>query len=201
MALEELLNKIKSDAVQQAESIKKEALAERERILERAKIDAAKRKESILSDANEEAELQSHRIITMATLDSRRETLTVKQGFIEECFKRTLDEISNLDSSSYQKLIKKLILAHIEKDVTQQILILSQSDLRRLNPKELVKDVNQTLEKNGINVSIQLAPEFGGFKGGFLLQWGKKSKNLSWDMLFRIKRPEWELQIARILFS
>lgn len=201
MALEDILKKIKEDAEKEAGSIKKEALQEKGRILVEANKTASSQRQSILDKASQTAELEAQRIITTASLDGRKELLSTKQEIINMCFNKTLNELSTMDSESYYELLKQIILNHIDRNGTVHTLILSQNDKKRIDSERLVDDVNQTLKKIGVKTQIQLSPEYGSFSGGFLLKSSPNTiKNLSWDIIFRLKRPEWELELSRILF-
>lgn len=201
MALEDILKKIKEDAEKEAGSIKKGALHERERILSDANKTASRERQSILEIASQTAELEAQRIITTASLDGRKEVLSAKQEIIDMCFNKILNELSSMDNKSYYELLKQIIINNIDKDGSVQTLILSQNDKKRIDPGHLVEDVNQTLKKTGVKAQIQLSPEYGSFSGGFLVKSSPNTiKNLSWDIIFRLKRPEWELELSRILF-
>lgn len=201
MPLEDILKRIRDDVKAQVEAIRKDSMAGRERILKEAGISADRKRQEIVEDAIREAELEAQRIISVASLDSRKIILSARQEIIDECFNRTLNELSSMDAESYEGLLKQMILNYIDPDIAEQVLIISEKDKNRIDPKRLVDDINQVLKRKGIKTRIHLSREPGDFSGGFLLKSGTFIKNLSWDILFRLKRPELELGISKILFE
>lgn len=201
MALEDILKKISDDAKKQAEAIMANALAEREKIIEDARRIADKKRQEILGNATKEAELEAQRIVTLASLDSRKKILSKRQEVIDECFRKTLNELSSMDGESYEGLLRQILINNIDEGGAELELIISERDKGRIDPKRLVDSVNLELKERGLKTRIRLSPESGDFSGGLLLKRGTAIKNLSWDILFRLKRPEWELELSKILFE
>jgi len=200
MSLEKLIDKIRQDGLKQADVIKKDSLIERQRILKQAELEAEKKKNDIIQSGLQEAKSKAEHIITIAKLEARKEILSAKQKLIDICFEKAKNDILTMDNKSYHRLIKELILTQIDKKYEDFILILSEKDNKRLNPAVLIKEITLALKEKGRNVRIELSNQPGSFNTGFMLKKDKQTKNFSLDMIFRIKRSDWEIDIAEILF-
>jgi V/A-type H+-transporting ATPase subunit E len=190
MGLEDIKKKIIEDAEAQETSIVKEAEQKALQIAEEKSTYAEKAKEQIISRAQEEAEVEKNRIITIEKLESRKKVLSAKQKVIEQVFSQSLDTLSTLDD--YELFMENLIcaVAHGGEEI-----ILSPRDKNRLT-KTFFDRINSKLEK-----ALKISEETKDIAGGFILRSGDIEINESFDAKMKILRDEMESQVAQIIFS
>lgn len=193
-----LIDRIVSEAQDQAEKVLAEARQRAAEIIDKAKKEAAAREEAIIAAARRQAEDRRRRILTIADLDARKETLVAKVEMIEDTFAQALDRLQKLENSAYQELVMPMLLSAAVTG-NEEILV-SPADRERYTPEFLAK-VNEALKKEGKQGSLTLAGETREMSGGFVLRSGEVEINNSFDSILRMQRDLLEPEVAAILFA
>src|SRR5690554_1175418 len=92
-----IVRRILSDARNEAEAVMAEAAQKAGAIEKEAGESADGLRERLLAQAHKEAAEQRRRILSVAQLDARKETLAAKQEMIAEAFRQALDTLAGLD--------------------------------------------------------------------------------------------------------
>ncbi len=198
MALEDIVNKINTDALNEAAKIKDEAKALSSKISEEAGGRATTIREEILRDARAKAREDGKRSLIIANLESRKQILTAKQALIGEAFEKAKARLVGLRDREYLKLIKKVLLKAVESG--DEVIIVSTKDRSRISPSFL-EAVNRSLISKGKKVRLRLSKETRDIKGGVILSSARSETNCSFETLIRELRDDLETEVARILFG
>ena len=190
MALNDILQKISTEADKKATFMKQVVNNEISKIQEEAKIKAAVRK----SEIEEKIQLQSISIIkkskTLAKMVGRSQTLKEKREVIDKAYEEVEKELEALDGNEYLKLITAM-MKYVKKSFSKGNLIV---------PSHRKKLTEEAIDK--ADVEFHIKDETTKFKGGFIVMSGKIEINLSFPYLIQnIVRPDTELEVAKILFS
>lgn len=130
--IEALANRIRERAEAEAEAIRAEALAEREKILAKAQARAGKEREAILNRAQTVAAEKKRRIIATAEMEARQEQLKAKEEMIDKAFDLALAKLRDLPAAEYQALLLPLVVAAAETG--NEEFIVAAADRERLGP-------------------------------------------------------------------
>lgn len=195
---ERIVQRILDDANLKAEEIKTAAVEKSAATESAARQKAAREQEQILEQARKEAEEQKRRIIGVAQLEARKDLLAAKQELISEAFQKSLEQLINMEDSSYLSIIRSMLLDLTETGA--ETVICSAADLKRI-PAGFWKEVNDALVEKGKKGSITLAKETREIRGGFILQSEGVEMNCSFESLLDMKRDQLETAIAAVLFK
>lgn len=198
MAVEDIKEKIISDAHNSAQQIIQDAENKAEEIIEKAKREAESIKQKILNQINKEIAVSREKIIAEANLEARKSILSIKQEIINKVFDNALNKILELEDEKYLSLIKKIILNNIEKG--NETIFISSCDKDRITD-EFIQEINRELVKNGKEGNLSLSDTFLEIKGGVVLGSGNIRKNSSLELIFRKIREELEGEISQYLFE
>lgn len=192
-----LIDRIISEARDQAEQVLAEARQRAAEIIDKARQDAEARKEEILAAACRQADDRRRRILTIADMDARKETLVAKVDMIEDTFAQALERLQKMDNDAYREMIMPMLVAAAVTG-TEEIVV-SPADRERYTPEFLAK-VNEALKKEGKQGSLTLSAETREMSGGFILRSGDVEINNSFDSILRMQRDQLEPEVAAILF-
>ena len=187
---EAIIEKIKADARQKANSTLEEGAKKAQEAISIARSDAKIYKDKHMEESYIEREEIINRKITVANLEVKKLLLQAKKEIIDRAFEEAVNEIKK-DEKAYLALIKRM-LAYCEDDDT---VIISESDKNRISKTFVVKTANEYGKR--INVS----ENYGTFKGGIILSGKGSDKNLTLDVELSVVKEEYEPQIAEILFG
>ncbi len=198
MALEDIINRILSDAKKAADDIKAEATAEADKIKNEAKVEADAKKAALIAEAKTEAERESKRLLSLARLEAKNAVLAKKRSMIDSVFAGALSKVQSLPKEEYEGLVKKMILASsLEGD---EEIILSPSDKDKMG-EGFVKDVNAALKTKGNKAELKLSKESRKTDGGFILKSGKIEINSTFPVLIEMLRESIEPRVIGVLFG
>lgn len=108
--VQNILDKISSDAGRKAKEIEDKAREEENTILANAKAEGEKIKAEILANAEKKAKAEKDRIVADARVKARKESLKASEEAIEEAFSNSMEKMEKATStSSYEKTLKRLI--------------------------------------------------------------------------------------------
>ncbi|WP_040212208.1 V-type ATP synthase subunit E [Clostridium polynesiense] len=221
--LNNITNKILSDAKQKSEEIIKESREEEEKIIEKMIQEARIIETEILERAKRESATKKERIISNSQLKVRNEKLEAKQKIIDKVFEKAVEELNNMSIEAFNDyLVERIKTMDISGDET---LILSSSYLNSLSESkkkksgsnfvemvkeklhldelqpEIINRINSELTSIGKKGDIKLSPEGRDFKGGFVLEKNGVLINNTFEALVRSLRDELEYDIAKVLFE
>lgn len=198
MSIEDIKEKIISEANINAQKIINNAKDKEREILEKAEKDAENIKEKILNQIKKEITISKEKIITEANLEARKNILSIKQEILNKVFNQALNKIIELDDIKYQNFIKKIILNNVEKG--NETIFVNSKDKKRIN-NIFIQKINQELIKNGKEGNLSLSDTFLDIKGGVVIGSGNIRKNSSLELIFEKIREELEGEISKNLFK
>lgn len=189
MALEDIRDKIYSDAEKEKENILNKANQKRDEILAEYKKKINEHNENALKMAFADGENIKRGRIIDAKIKYKNELLSIKKKFINDIISKTVDMFINSDE--YQKTIRNALLKYSETG--KEEVIISKKE-KYISSKWLEK-INQE-EKT----QFTLSDEIGNFFGGIVLKSGDIYINLSTDLLIEQNKESIEKELNRILF-
>ncbi len=191
MALEDILEKIKSDAEREAAKVKKEALSSARQITDEARKKGEFLKKEILFKAGEEAAKIKERILVNTQVQIKKDILSFKQKFIQDVLIKAMDKMRK-SKDLYQAFLEKTLL---ETALGNEEIILSAQDRREFSNKWL----------EGFNkkhhLKLNYSKKIGKISGGMVIRSGKKEINAGLEILIKEIREKRGAEIAKILFG
>jgi len=198
MALSNIIERINAQAAEEAASIRAEAAQKAEHARNAARVKAA----GLLSEAHEKgaASAESHRrrLVTLASLDLRKQVGEARQQAMERAFVSALERIQRMDDARYLALLRDLIVSAAETGEEQ--VVLSPAGRRRVTTGFLV-EVNDALRAAGKTGNLRLSDETRPFTGGVVLVGKNVEMNCTFDSTLKLIRDDIEREIASILFG
>ncbi len=195
---EKIKEKILEDAKSKALSIEEQAKKEAQDILDKASYEAGLKKEAILKEAENEGMETYKRMMAVAGLEGRKETLRTKQDAINAAFAKALDRVCSLPDSEYQRLLEDMIV-NAAVDGGGEIF-LSQKDASRMD-KSFISNINQRVGISGKSGIWSLSAQPVKTIGGFVLKSGEMEINSTFEIVFGMLRTELEGDVVKILFN
>ena len=187
-----IIEKILSDARQEADKIVSDAEAYANATLEKA---TAQAKEKV-SNAEKSAEVAGveyvGRRVTVAGLDLKKARLNAKIALLDDVYDKAVDAVRNVDDKDYKKLIEGMLDSSAEDG---DVVTISKNDAKVLTKAFF----DAYAKKRGI--SLSLSKYFGDFKGGVVLSGGGVDKNLTLEVEIKLLREQTESEIAGLLFK
>jgi V/A-type H+-transporting ATPase subunit E len=198
MALQDIIDKIKNDALDESEKIKAENAEKAAQMHEKAEREIKAVEDLTVQLSKKRYEEEKRLKISLATLELKNKLLASKQGLIDKAFEKALSEIKALPVEKYKEL---LINAIFKADVHGgEEVILGSGDREKLG-SGFVKDISAVFAKNGRNVKFKLLPETREDITGCILKDGRKETIFSFESIIASKRKELEREIASVLFK
>lgn len=196
MAFEDIINRILEDTKQKTTAIIAEANAKAGTMLTEAQRRTDELKKELLSRAQQRANEEELRIVTLARLDLRKDLLKKKQDQIDAAFDQAYDYLLHLKDDEYKKFIKSLLLTCIE---TGDEVVIPPVNGRLVLTRKIVDEINKELK--GKKGNVTLSSERRDISGGFIVRRGKQEINYSLDAIIHTLREKLEPQVVRILFE
>lgn len=197
MPLEKIIERIISEAQEEAKQIRKEAKDKAKEIIGEGKKEALQRREEILAAAKNRAENNKRGIISQARLESRNSILKIKREILDTVFKQALEELLSLSSSRYRALLKNLLL---KTEKIGRAKIISSPSSRKYFDSRFISEVNEALKKEGKETRLELATETRPLPRGFILQANGIEINYSFPVLLESVREKLEPEVFKIIF-
>ena len=140
--LENLIEKIKEDAENEAKSILEAVNKEKNALVKKKELEAEKKKVEIIEKAEFDNNLLRERIISKSEIDSRYILLEEKQKIIKRVFTLAKENLGNLDKKEYSNYLKSKIdsldLKGTETLIVQENM---RDEILKLNlPYDISKD-------------------------------------------------------------
>ncbi len=189
---EAIINKIIADAKAKAEQILEQAKVDSQAVLDSAVTECEQNTKACMSKKQAVIDETIARRKTVAELDVKKIVLKAKKDAIDKAFDLAKEDLVNLSSADYLKLVSSMIETYVEDG---DIVTISSKDKDIITDK-LVKDI---ASKKG--VKLTLSKEYGDFTGGVILSNNGIDKNLTFDVELKVLREELETTIASMIFD
>jgi len=198
MALQDILEKIKGDALKESEKIKSENNEKITTFNASAEKEVKSVKDLTAELSKKKYEEEKRLKLSLATLELKNKLLSAKQELIDKAFNKTLSDIKALSADKYKEL---LIAAMLKVDVKgDEGIILGADDIGKLG-KDFVNDINSAFSKSGKKVNFKMLNETREHVSGCVLKDGRKETICSFESIIAGKRKELEKEVALILFK
>ena len=185
-----IVDRILSDAEEQAKSILKDAKIRKQAEQDAARQEAAEYLEKSRRALKSEAENQISRRETVAALDCRKLLLQAKREVLESVIQAAQKKACKMPKEKYLKVLEKLLKENAE---TGDEIVLSES--APVGEREVMALAVCKERK------LSFAATVGKFSGGLILVSDKCDKDCSFEALFEANRNELEEEIAGDLFA
>ncbi|MBN2565082.1 MAG: V-type ATP synthase subunit E [Candidatus Eisenbacteria bacterium] len=194
MAVEDILNRIKADAEEEAQRLLADGREEAGAILAEAKAKADAQRKDLRTRAEQHAAEERNRITTLARLSVRRELLDAKQALIDRVFNEAGTRIEKLSRDEYRTFIGGLLEEYVESG-DEEVLI-GEGETRIDQPF-----LDSVGAKIGRGKGLRLSDERRRIRGGFILRSGRVETNCVLETILRDAREKLETEIASVLFG
>ena len=189
--IDKIIEKIISDAKADAKQTGAQTQKQIDEIKGKHEAQTQKQIDAINHEFAEKRSQLKSRSETMADLEARRSTLSVKRELVEESFAAAEKSLLSLPDKEYLSFIEKLMR---NLDDKRGEIIVGKSE-KRIDQKFIDK-VNETLDG-----SYKLSGERGSFDGGFVLRNGRVETNCTIAMLVSQSKRTLEQKVAAVLFD
>ncbi len=109
MTAEAIIQKIKTDAEQQANTIRKKAEQQATTITTEAEQQAKKHAQEIYDNGLAQADNRKKILMSQAHQQAKRKEMNAKEDIINTCFNKAIEHLSDLNENEYKKLVKQLM--------------------------------------------------------------------------------------------
>ena len=198
MSLEKILEKIRQDSEEEIRKILEEAKSRASQIIEEGKREAEKVAKGVSREGEENGRKVRERIVTLASLESRKRILGEKQRILGDIYREVEERIRNLNSRDYRELVKKIMLESCQSG--EELVVVGENDRKRID-EQLIETVNAELVKAGKKGKLKLSSEPASIPDGFILKLGKIEMSNSWANILRSLREKTEVEVIRLLFT
>jgi V/A-type H+-transporting ATPase subunit E len=195
MPLEDILDRIESEADREKEEILRKAREEAERsveaVRERARVEAVKN----LRRSRDEAERLKMQAGAEARLEVRKRLLAQKRNWLEKVPEKTLERLRSGDSGISRRVLGSMIEKHLGEGVTS--LTFSGDDAGR----QAAEGISSRLKAGAGPPEISIADPDEEPRGGLIIERGRVTVNLSFtDLLEELARRR-QIDLQEILFG
>lgn len=197
MNIDKILGRIQDDARQYAAQTLESAREKAAQMEEQAAEDRARDHDTALSEAAAEAGDMRDRMMRMAALDMRKETLAAKREMIDEAFIRALAEMRGMGPAQARGFHIKLLL---EAAGGGEKLIIAAED-EALFDAGFFAEANAAMEAAGKPGRLSLSMERRPLDGGFVLEQEGMEVNCTYESVLRTRRAGLEAEVAAALFA
>ncbi len=198
MSLEKILEKIIRDNDKEIKKIIDEGESRASGIIEEGKREAERVVSDLTREGEENARKVKGRIVTLASLESRKRVLAEKQRILGEVYREAEKRIKNLNGRDYRELVKKIILQSCETG--EELVVVGKNDKKKIDEK-LINGINHELVKAGKKGKLKLSSEPASIPDGFILKTGRIEISNSWDNVLRSLREKTEDEVIKLLFA
>lgn len=196
MNAEQVVNKIISEAQDQADKIVAEAKEAAQAQLVKLDAQVSDFRKETEALAAEAADDKKSRMLAMARMDIRKEHLAAKVDLLDKVFDQARQKICSMPDDQYRQLIIDLMVSAVESG-DEQVLIGNNETRIDTN---LIKEVNRKLGP-GFKGNLMLANETAEIDSGFILKRKKVQVNVSGEILIAKAREELEIELSGELFE
>ena len=193
MSLENITQKIVSEANEFAESVITQAKTEAKAITEEYESIAVKEYNQIVDTAYEKASEIMHRSNAQSMKEKRINILSAKWEYLDNAFSAAVRQLCRIPEEEQIHLMAGLVQRHQRSDAE---LVFNKTDRERLG-QIVVNAVNSASN----NFKVTLSERTGDFSGGLILKEGNVEANLTYEALVSERREQLEDEVSSILFA
>jgi V/A-type H+-transporting ATPase subunit E len=197
MNIDAILERIGEDARQFAARVLDTARENAEKLRVQADEELARAREEARRDAERDAAELRDRMLRMAALEARKDTLAMKREMIDEAFAQALDALRALPQDKARRLHIQLLL---EAAGGGEQLAVAEKDAALFDESFFV-EANAALEAAGRVGGLRLSPEHRALDGGFVLEQGGMEIDCTYASVLRTRRAALEAEVAAALFG
>ncbi len=198
MEAEQVIEKILSDAKEEAEKIikqKEEQIASGQKAFNKQLSDYEKETGSLAKKAADEK--KAH-LLAEARMKLAKEALAEKRKILGGLFEDAKKQLEKLPDEEHKNLMTKLMLKAVQTGTEEVIVGKKES---RINA-DFVSQINDTLQKKGgKKAELKLSDKKQDITAGFILKRGKIKTNASVNVLLEEAKRDLEIELAKDLFS
>jgi V/A-type H+-transporting ATPase subunit E len=198
MALDDIKNKIISEAEKKAQEILQKAQEEAEQILKKGQERANQIKKDLLTKVEREAQIKKNKIISASRLEIKKKVLEVKQASLAEAFRLATERIIQLPEEEYLEFIRNILL---QTPISNKAIVITNERDRARVTEEFLEQISSSLLDSGKEIRLTLSPETRDIQGGIIISMDDIEINHSLEIVLRFLRDELELKLAQILFE
>jgi len=196
MNADQVVNKIVSEAREQAEAIAQQGAQKRDQLTRQLEEELSVYGKETERLAAEAAEDRRARMLAAARMENARALLSARVELLDKVFQTAQERLVQLPDESYKALMVKLMTQAVQ---TGDEEVLVGKNEQRLND-DFVKQVNRQLGP-GFKGNLRLGTPRLDIKGGFVLSRGKVRMNASVEVLVGQVRESMETELAAKLFA
>lgn len=164
MSVEKIIEKIKLEAKDQAETIMNTARMEQERYLKEARTAAEAEMAVLISSGKRDVDSEVSRILAQARMEARQTRRSMRERLISQCFDQATEKIDSvLESQVYQEILSYLAKEAIEKIGEKNIIFSANS-----RDIPLLREIIASEIHDGVSIEVSGTPIQA--RGGVLLQ-------------------------------
>ena len=196
--LDNIIEKIKSDAETIANHTLSEAKSEADKIT--AEFDAKAESEgaAVLQAGTEQAREIESRAVSIAHLEVRKKLLAKKQELIAATFEGAQKRLLELNDTDYADLLCKLAVDNSVSGAEE--VVLNTRDHEQFG-SQIVASANEKLQALNRPHTLTLSSETRDFEGGLFLKDGNVETNCRLSAIVAFMKEELTREVAGILFS
>ena len=193
--LDRMIEKITREGNEKAENILAASREKQNRILEDMAAESEKECAQLLADAEKKASEQAARTVAAAEKQAAVELLERKNELIHSCIRQALADLKNAPAEEYFSVL----LALFEKNCRPEpgVMRLSRQDYARM-PRDFADKIAALAREKGGDITV--AQSESPLESGFVLEYGKRYCNCSFDELARERSFEIRDEARRVLF-
>lgn len=195
--IEKITARITAEADEAAAAVIAEAEKTAGDVLAAYKKKADEAYEARMNEGSTEVCLGAERVERAAKLQSRKDTLALKQSILERAYDRAKEKLLALPQERYTAFLAAQ--AGHAAITGQETLVLNSQD--RSMGEAIVRGANAILTGRGLPAGLTLSDESGDFSGGLKLREGSVEVNCTVDTLLALSRNSLDAEIAAILFD
>ncbi len=197
MEAKQVIDKILTDAQNEADSIMKKAEKNAERQKKQLQDQLNEFNEETEKEASEAADDKKQNMLAAARMKNAKELLAEKRAILNEVFDKASEKLKQMSEDEYKNMMKNLMLKAVETGDEEVIL----DKKEKIIDQSFIKSVNRELGP-GYQGNLKLSDDkmdLGG--GGFILKRGLIQNNVSYNVLIQQAKDDLEMDLAKDLFK
>jgi len=203
------IEKITSKILDEAEGIRKEALAETDKkcdaIIAEAKMKAQKIVDEMTLKGQEEKEKIVLRKKSVASIDSRKIILSKKQEIINSCFNDAVDKIADLPKEEY---IDFLVSLGKDSDMYGGLLTFNKRDTETI-AQDVIDRLNDAMEQKQLEKygdlpyreRFSLNEQYEPLRGGYWIRYRFTYADNTLESQVEVRKKTFASEISKLLFD
>ena len=152
----------------------------------------------IIREGKAESQLQMQRFAGAASMEAKKNILSMKQDAVAKVLNVAVDRICSLPEREYVSFLARL--AGEAAFTGTEELIFNQNDKSAVG-RAVTREANDILRKRGLSQGLTVSSQTGSFKGGLMVKQGDIEVNCCVEKLVELCKDKLASQIAEILFA